>query len=200
VADAAAGGLESERYDKGMLDALMGFKDFLRSEQSKVILNESGKRQLFAIDSASLQIMEKVRTSFPDPKLVLVAGECDMIEKSTRKFKMILSDGHVVMGKAAPDRIGLHELKNLFGSKVTVRGTMHYMANGKPRLLDAEMIRPFETGDTLFEQLSASQDLKNEVRRVRDREHDHDLVSQIWGKWPGDESIEELLELAREKG
>jgi hypothetical protein len=200
VSDVTSGRSESERYDKGMLDSLLDFREFLQTKDSKIVLSEPKKHHpLLTFDSASLNTIQRVRTSFPDPRAMVVAGECDMVEKSTRKFKLIMNDGHVVMGRASGDRVAFHEMKSLFGTKVTVKGTMHYMANGKPRLLDADLIRSFEPGDGLFEELKATADLQAEIRKETTGARARNVVEDILGQWPGDEPIEELLELVHEK-
>jgi hypothetical protein len=200
LGELTAGGMESQRYDKGMLESIMSFRRFLEADGSQIILTESKKhRTLFSVDSSSLHEIDRVRAAFPDPQAVLVSGDCDMIEKSTRRFKLLLADGHTVLGRLAGDNPMAQNMRSLFGLKVTVRGTMNYMANGKPRLLEALMVRPFETGDSLFEEFVGTNSIEADVRGMRSTFKSGDILAGIKGRWPGDESIEELLEIIQEE-
>lgn len=197
----ARGELESENYDKAMLETLLRFEQLLDQESSAVkLLDIKEHATLFNIDGDSIRRMHRISAAFPLPQPVVVAGDLDMMEKSTRKFKLRIADGHVVSGRVSEGSIGMNELKSMWGTKVTVRGTMHYTANGKPRLLEADLFRSFEEGDLLFEQVKATSDLKGQLHRAKERSRGGNVVSEIWGKWPGDESIDELLEMMRDKG
>lgn len=72
---------------------------------------------------------------------------------------------------------------------------VYFKANGKPRAIDARRIGVFEEGDQAFESLpqvaSGPQEaffpeLVGEARKAD--------PMKLWGTWPGDESIDELLE------
>ncbi len=194
------GELESEKYDKAMLDTLLQFEQLLQQKTSIVkLIDIQNGTTMFAIDGDVLLKMQKISASFPAPQPMVISGELDMMEKSTRKFKLRISDGHVVSGRVSEGSVGLQELKSMWGTKVTVRGTMHFTANGKPRLLEADLFRSYEEGDLLFEQIKITGDLKTQVHVARERVRNGNIVSEIWGKWPGDESIEELLELIKDK-
>lgn len=200
VSSIEKGELESEDYDKAMLDTLMGFKQLLEQKTSVVkLIDARDSTTMFSINENAFQKMQKIQASFPAPQPIIVSGELDMLEKSTRKFKLRVEDGHVLYGRAPEGAVSLQEMKSMFGAKVTVRGIMHFTANGKPRLLEADLIRGYEEGDLLFEQLKATADLKTQMYRAKEKNRNGDIVSDIWGKWPGDESIEELLELIRDK-
>ena len=77
----------------------------------------------------------------------------------------------------------------------TVQGIVHFKSSGRPRLIVAHRISARVAGDAVFESLPAAETIRQEdpsaktsvkaIRRV-------DPMA-LWGAWPGDEPIDELL-------
>jgi hypothetical protein len=84
-------------------------------------------------------------------------------------------------------------MRDFWGKKVTIKGMVHFNPGRRVRLLEAQTIKPSEIGEEVFEKMPTA------PKPVALFETDlHKLsvgpaLNDIWGKWPGDESIEELL-------
>ena len=84
-------------------------------------------------------------------------------------------------------------MRNLWGKKVTVKGLAYYKATGFVRFIEAEMIKPFEEGEELFETISIPRVSSDMI--FRRKQPFKNPLSEVWGKWPGDESIDEILQI-----
>jgi len=198
VADAEREYLDSERYDLGVLDTLLGFKRILAEDNIKIRLTSvKGRRDSFTLDSDAFQKIEKIKTSTPEPQATLLTGYLNMIQHSERKFDLRLENGQTVRGRIDESLISLEQLRGLWGKKVTIKGILHFAASQKPRLFEAQVINPRQAGDEILAAVDLPLEIPDVVAKVR-KETEHGVVSEIWGKWPGEESVQEILGALRE--
>ncbi|MDI6779201.1 MAG: hypothetical protein QME25_03255 [Bacteroidota bacterium] len=198
IIDAEKEDLESERYDSGILETLLGFKKILEDNNLNIRLtSETRKQDNFKIDNAALQKIEKLKIETPEPQAVLLTGFCNMIKHSQRRFDLTLEDGRTVHGKIDEKAIALEQLRNLWGKKVTIKGIIYFTASKKPRLLEAQIITPSQIGDEAFKAINLSLPTMEIVSKVREKSNKK-IVSDIWGKWPGDENVDDLINALKE--
>lgn len=58
------------------------------------------------------------------------------------------------------------------------------------------LVKPFESGDKILRKIpGARKHTKQTVESVMEKKSNRQALLKMWGKWPGDESIEELLAL-----
>jgi hypothetical protein len=84
-------------------------------------------------------------------------------------------------------------MRQFWGKKVTIKGTVHFRPGRKVRLIEAEVIKPAEEGEEVFDRMPTPPKpmalFESDVQRFNAAP----ALQDIWGKWPGDEPIEELL-------
>lgn len=198
IIDAEQENLESERYDSGILDTLLGFKKILEDDNLNIQLtSESRKQDNFKIDNVALQKIEKLKIETPDPQAVLLTGFCNLIQHSNRRFDLTLEDGRTVRGKIDEKAIALEQLRNLWGKKVTIKGIIYFTASKKPRFLEAQIITARQIGDEAFKTINLPLPTMEIVSKVREKSNQK-IVSDIWGKWPGDENVDDILNALKE--
>jgi hypothetical protein len=186
--------LESDRYDPGVLDSLLDFKQILGNEKIQFVLTSKERRkENFRIDLHRFERIQSLRQSTPDPQAVILNGFFDTIEHSTRRFQLTMKNGQVVKGRINESMVKIEQMRHLWGKQVTMKGTLHYMASGKPRLFEAEMIRPPLEGESIFDTLQPRIVLSEMLIQSKRELGNQSIVSEIWGGWPGQESLEELL-------
>ncbi len=196
--EASAEILESERYDTGVLDALLNLRQPLRDNGISIKLT-SDKRpdESFVLDRVAFNTMQKIKQATPEPHAVLVSGFFDAIEHSRRLFQLAMKNGETIRGKIDESLVDLEHMRKLWGQQVTIKGILHYNASGRPRFLEAQAINASQAGDELFEAIDVSQSPSQIWRQAKAEMAGRDVVAEIWGKWPGDESIEELLDMLK---
>ena len=97
-------------------------------------------------------------------------------------------------------------LRPLWGKRATVQGVVHFKSNGLPRLIEARRISAHAEGDMIFETMPEAEAGVGKPTDAQSGRERRTAVSGavgkamrrvdpmiLWGTWPGDESIEELL-------
>ncbi|MBI3766526.1 MAG: hypothetical protein HY277_08520 [Ignavibacteriales bacterium] len=197
--DAERENLDSSLYDSGVLDTLLGFKRILDDDNVKISLTSKERKQdAFRLDKEAFVKIENLKITTPEPQSVLVTGFFNMIEHSRRRFQLTLETGTTVQGKIDEGSIAVEQMRELWGKKVTIKGILYFAASKKPRFLEAQVINPRQRGDEVVSTINLplqTTEVDSKIRRVSDQS----VVSEIWGKWPGEENIEDLLTALKEQ-
>ncbi len=194
IRDAEQENLDSEKYDRGVLETLLGFKRLLDGKDIKVELrSEQRQSDSFSINGASYKKFDRIRSETPEPQAVLLTGFLNMIKHNERRIELTLEDGKTVSGRINESLIYLEQIRTLWGKKVTVKGILQYTPSKKPRYLEAEIITPKQAGDEVFNTIPIAFQGHDVLAQAQKNIHPQGIVSEIWGKWPGDENIDELL-------
>lgn len=80
-------------------------------------------------------------------------------------------------------------LRDLWGKAVTLKGRLFYSSTNKPKYVRASLIRQKAKGEQVF---SIPQLLPFEGVQLAPPKGQS--LASLWGQWPGDESIEDLLQ------
>ncbi len=175
-----------------MLSRILGECEALTSQV------QHGKQEI-TTDQASISIPAHL---IPAPRAVVVSGYLDEIGHGLRRFRLLMGGGSL-QGRLGRGNLDVELLHPLRGKRATVQGIVHFKSNGQPHFIEARRI----SGDKVFETMpvaeiggggqvadvltgsdrigSVSRGSAKAIRRV------DPLV--LWGAWPGDEPIEELL-------
>lgn len=187
-------------YDKSLLNTILETKDIFEKYAHEInVQSETKKSDGFVLQYSDLDRIEKLKSSLPDPQAVVISGKLDTIRHSKRRFRLVVPENQDVEGVVDPDEISEDEMREFWGKQVTVKGMLHFRVSGQPRLLEADLIKPFEKGEELFQTIPAKQLLIKEMDDIRRKYQPEKVLQEIWGKWPGDESVEEILEEIRRK-
>jgi hypothetical protein len=194
VKDATSRKLDSDYYDRGVLEKLAGFKAPLKEYVKNIEMNcPTRPDENFKITDSIINEISYIETETPEPQTVVVTGIFNSIKHTPKRFGLELGDGHQIRGEADSDYINTEEMRNLWGKKVTVKGLAYYKATGFVRFIEAEMIKPFEAGEELFETISMPRISSDMI--FKKKQPFKNPLSEVWGKWPGDESIDEILQI-----
>ena len=194
VKEAVSENLESTAYDKGVLDGLLSFESFFKTFGDKLVMQAPSRpAENFTLSCNELERVRRLKADTPEPTALVISGQFDMIQHSTRRFHLLLSNGHVIPGTIDPDILNVENMRDFWGKKVTIKGMVHFNPGRKVRLLEAQTIKPAEEGEEIFEKMPAP---PKPVALFDSDLHKLSVgpaLEEIWGKWPGDEPIEELL-------
>lgn len=194
VRDTVSENADSNAYDTGVLDGLLAFEGFLKKFANGIVF-ESPQRphENLSLGCAELERVRWLKEDTPEPAAFVLSGEFDLIQHSNRRFQLRLSNGQIVPGTVNPEHLGPKDMRQFWGKKVTIKGTVHFRPGRKVRLIEAEVIKPAEEGEEVFERLPTPPKplalFESDVQRFNAAP----VLQDTWGKWPGDESIEELL-------
>ncbi|MBI5095538.1 MAG: hypothetical protein HZB26_24285 [Candidatus Hydrogenedentes bacterium] len=195
IRDATTENLESEYYDGGVLSAILDLKPFVKSEaQSIELISKARPADDMILGMEQMEKAEKLKIRLPEPGTFLVSGKLDAIEHSRRRFHLLLAEGHSIHGQIDEHEISPERLRDFWGRNVTVKGTVFFKPSGHIKLLEAQHIRERAEGEEVFEALPAVQTEAEFVGSIVQAAEKRNWVKSVWGKWPGDETIEETIE------
>lgn len=126
----------------------------------------------------------------PSPQRVRIVGQLDGLVASTQRFSVLLDSGEKVMGVFANDQI--EAMHDLWRKRVLVLGTAVYRASGRLLRIDAEVVRSGECEPAIFSRMPAPPNSKIDVSKLRKPQGPRSGMAAIIGKWPGDETDEEV--------
>ena len=193
VKEAVSGNLDSNAYDKGVLDGLLSFESFFNEFGDKIILEAPRRAERFSLSCRELERIRRLKADTPEPMAFVISGQFDMIQHSSRRFHLVLSNGQIIPGTIDREILNVENMREFWGKKVTIKGIVHFNPGRKVRLLEAQTIKPAEQGEEIFEKMPAPPKpvglFDSDLRKMSVGP----ALKEIWGKWPGEESIEDLL-------
>ena len=199
IKDATSDQLESEYYDRGVLTALLSFEAPLKKYISMLEVNsETKQRDNFKVGHVELEKISRMKAETPVPRAVVLAGAFNLIEHTQGRFHLTLKDGRNIPGEADLSFVTHELMRTLWGKRVTVKGTAHFNPSGKVRFIEAQIIKPFEPGEEVFENILEISSPHSVVEEQKRKQQLRSPLKEIWGQWPGEESIDEILSQLRE--
>ena len=134
--------------------------------------------------------MKTEHDTTPPPQRVRVVGKLDSISHGDRAFTLVLDDGVEACGVLTNgDADGL---ASLFGRRVLVRGAAVYGPSDELVRIDAEDVALADGESPIWSRIPESRTKKFDVEKLRVPQGPGTGVSAIIGKWPGDETDEEV--------
>ena len=129
------------------------------------------------------------------PKAFIVSGRLDEIRYGgSGRFRLWLTEGAHLPGRLHPDFLDVEALRSLWGKRITVEGMAHFKANGHPRFIRARRVSRFAEGDGYFEEMPSMEISEAQgLTQTQERQARSANFMELWGSWPGDEPIDELL-------
>jgi hypothetical protein len=190
-----------ERYDASVLEAVLEFQRAVREEgvRFQLIPKDIGRGSFELTDAIYTRISER-RTQQPEPRAFIVHGKLDEIRHSGGRFRLLMDNGVILLGRLHAEFLSGESLRPLWGHPATVEGMVHFKLNGLPRFIEARKISAPAVGDEIFSSLpmvSAPLQQESMFPELAKRSRDADPMA-LWGAWPGEEPVEELMALLDE--
>ncbi|HUI90610.1 MAG TPA: hypothetical protein VLX68_00045 [Chitinivibrionales bacterium] len=194
VRDTSTENLESDYYDSGVLMSFLAMKPFLTEHAKSIKIHcEENKNEDFSIDMPTIEKVEKLKIKIPDPQAFMLTGILEEVAYSRKRFRLDMADGQVIQGQIDQEFLDVEDLRRLWGKKVTIKGIVSYKPSGKVRLLEAQMLKLMEEGEEVFETAPVVQTEFEFTRGLTAEAVRRNWLDDIRGKWPGDESIDDLV-------
>ena len=184
-----------DRFDSSVLEAILDFRKITGCSGIRYELtSQDSEHGNFVLDDSSCMRIEARLKEIQTPRAFIVSGRLDKIEHDAGRFRLLVNQDSSLLGRLDPDSLDVEALHPLWGRQTTVEGMVHFKANGQPRLIEARRINSHADRDVIFEQMPAAEIpgtrsmTPNQERQARSFD-----PMALWGTWPGDEPIEELL-------
>lgn len=195
LADVQHRNADSTHYDPSLLRRITQFKRvFKRGPYTAVDFTS----RRFPLDSparftpALIESAKVLLGRTPSPQRVRIVGQLDGLVASTQQFSILLDSGEKVAGVFADDEIDA--MRELWRKRVLVLGTAVYRASGRLLRIDAEYVKPGENEPNVFSRMPSPSRTKIDVAKLHVPQGPRSGMAAIFGKWPGDESDEQIQE------
>jgi hypothetical protein len=188
LCDAAANDTNSDYFDAallrtyGRLDRVFrrGFDEIEFTGVSKLIL-----------DSERMRAISRLKSTVPDPRQVRVAGKLEQIKHSNRRFTLLTDEGS--LNGVADDSITPDQLAEHFGHIVVISGEAVFRPTGSLLRVEARHLENADETASIWSRLPRPLlQEKTNSDKYRVAQGSRSGLAAIIGKWPGDESDEEI--------
>jgi hypothetical protein len=199
VRDTMSENLESDSYDAGVLNGLLSFDSILRNFAQRIEFESDERPQdRFKLGCEEIEKIRQLKTDTPEPMTFVVSGKLDMIQHSSKRFHLEVSDRQSIPGTVDPEFLSAEDLRQWWGKKVTIKGLVHFRPSRRVRLIEAQVIKSKAEGEEVFERVPVPPTTMELFEPTRRATPTAGALMEVWGKWPGDESIEEILAALRD--
>lgn len=194
LAETARENYNSDYFDAGLLKSFLSFDNFLKKHSQSIDFNTAkSRKENFSINIKKIENISLIERSIPLPQKIIICGLFDLIEHSDGKFRLKVKTGETIPGEIDRELIEKENMREHWGKEVTVKGLAEFSPKNKIRFIKADLIKKFENGDQYLNYSPQIQDNLFVYEKVSKSLSHESPLKEIWGKWPGDESIDELL-------
>lgn len=199
VDDLRNGRDDSQRYDSALLARIGKLVTSASRAGIERILLLGGRlpsRDPLAIDREISQQADRMRDSTPPDQRARVCGKLDMIRDSDNVFEILLEPDITVRGVWTGESMDpLHEA---WPGKVLLEGVAVYKPSGDLLRIEADAVRPASKADELFGRIPAPLGGRSNRLDFRLPQSSGQGADALLGRWPGEETEEQLLLACRE--
>lgn len=200
IQDIADKNTDSDRYDPQLLNLFHKFHRGLNGTFQKLQFTSTrySEGNAPAITESTLKIASKLFRETPEAKQIRVVGKLDMIRSSTNAFAIKLKSGEEARGVLVEGKIGRHA--DLMEREVLVLGKAIYRASGKLLRIDADSLDSAHGQAEIFSSIPKPHPSRFNLQSVLKEQQHKKGIAAVFGKWPGDESDEEIEQALKEMG
>ncbi len=199
LADIRANQEDSDRFDSTLLRRVGKLP--LEQNSGVLELEIAGDRianHEGTITRTIVETADRWRNTTPAPRKVRVSGKLHMIEFARQVFSVELADGAKVRGVWLGDSI--EPLRAHWGNSVVFSGTAVFRPSGLVLRVETDRIEQATEADAFFSEMPKASPRAVRLEQEIAAQKPRGGIAAVFGKWPGDESDEELERLLREVG
>ena len=190
--DVSADNSDSEFFDRHLLRRLIHFKNGINGvfSEADITSKRYTPESPAVVNQSVITTAEQLSSETPKPQNARVVGVLDMIRASTQAFALKLDDGQELRGVMAGGEITNH--RDLLEQRVLILGQAIYRPSGRLLRIDASEMRPATDKDAFFSITPVPTRKRLDIREVIQEQKQRQGLSAIIGKWPGNETDEEI--------
>ncbi|MDA1014009.1 MAG: hypothetical protein O3A00_06100 [Planctomycetota bacterium] len=193
VRDIDAVQTDSDAFDPQLLHQFARFKRFFKSGPFSGFRMAGSTPETCGDVRVTLETTEnsvRLYSRTPTPQRVRLVGDLDGMEASTQRFSLLLDSGERVSG-VYPEEIS-DQLQELSHKRVLVLGTSVFRASGNLLRVEAESIDDGTNASSVFSTPPVASGSRLDASRLRKPQGTRSGMAAIMGRWPGDETEEEI--------
>lgn len=180
-----------EHLDKPLLQELQKFKRLFKEDDEIITISNRGSIPTLELHKKDLTKIQVLEEQTPNPQTVLVKGLVETLKYSKSKVTIQSESGR--LDAYLPNTLTPEAISRYWGKEVTITGTAHYRPSGRMAFIEIERIFEPNENDAYFSRKKSSETAEQQIQRQIAEKGYKNNLGDIIGKWPGDESFEDLL-------
>jgi hypothetical protein len=198
IKDVAAQDTDSERYDNSLLRKIGRFDHALNGkfQSLDIVAQRYSPAAPAKLNHRIVEIAKTFTNDTPPSQAVRVCGKLDMIRASTQSFALQLATGEEIRGVVDGFDVGI--LSQYFRKSVLVLGKAVYRPSGRLLRIDASEMKLAAENEQFFSKVPAPRQVRIDPRSLARSTSQKNGVATIFGKWPGEETDEQIEAALRE--
>jgi hypothetical protein len=183
---------DHEMLDKPLLKELKQFKKAFLDRNEVFIISNQGSMTELELKCEDFKKIKTLEEDIPDSKPIILNGVVEELIYSKLKVRILTREG-IVDGFLSDD-LDSENIAKWWGKEITITGTAHYKPGGKS-VIEIQRIFEPSVGDVYFSKKPKSETVEQQIERQLREGKKANPLPDIVGKWPGDETLEELLDM-----
>lgn len=195
LTDLASDNRDSDRYDRPLLKHIVELRPLFAEGIFSELEVSSLRHRNGASPRVNAEVIGKARTLYrttPAARRIKVYGTLDMLRVSTAGFGLKLQSGEEAFGVLVEGDVC--DLQGLLNRPVTVYGKAVYRPSGRLLRIEAEEIVRASEGDRFFATIPRGTAPASHLQQTINEQATRRGIAAIIGKWPGDETDEQIQE------
>ena len=191
---ALSGDEQSSLYDRSMLEFLQTFSTIFDHGIDSIDIQDRKRKGAppLHIQRPALQRFSRLESKIPQPCQVRLAGTLEQIRHSDHTLRIKLLQGNETVTGVATPALG-NSLQKLWGQTVLIAGVSHFNAAGGLLRIEVERIDVATEQDAeLWADIPHPLNTPLSSTHLRQAQGPRSGLNAIIGKWPGDETDEEI--------
>jgi hypothetical protein len=204
IGDINEGRRDSEFFDPALLNKVHHFKSLFEDDTFDRVYLLGHRPSPELLDSQTVVRALDLRNRIPHSQPARIVGTLDMVWASRSMFALKATSGEPLYG-TLPDGGLTSEVRNLMTQSVVVLGRIHFRPSGSVLRIDASEIVAATKRDLLFAsvptplpRMPRARTLPTDRQRLASLRAGSGGLRAILGKWPGNETDEEIEEAMKE--
>lgn len=186
-------GEDKDNLDKPLLKTLLKFKkNFLSNSEIFYFSNRQSIPEI-EVTMDDFKKIEHLEDSIPEPNKVIINGKLDEMKYSKSKLVLITDEGAI--NAFANDYSVIDGIVNFMGKQLTITGMAHYKPGGQLSYLEIQEYYEPGQKDKFFSRKPLAMDTQQQIAFQLKQGKSRNPLTSITGKWPGDESLDDLLNM-----
>ena len=186
---------DSDVFDPQLLSQVAKFKHFFKDGPFtgfRIAVSTTDAQSDVVVTRTTIENSLRLCGRTPTPQRVRLVGNLDGLEASTQRFSLLLDSGERVTGVYLEDISD--RLRPLWQKRVLVLGTSVFRASGNLLRVEAESIEDGSNASSLFSTPPIAGNSRLDSNRLRRPQGTRSGMSAIMGRWPSDETEEEIAQ------
>jgi hypothetical protein len=182
---------DSTFLDKPLLKKLKDFKKVFVSNDELLTISNQGSIPEIALRKSDFKKIGILEDSFPEPQEIVINGVVEELKYSKLRVGIATKQG--LVNAVLSEELEPMDISKYWGKELTIAGRMHFLPSGKPSFIYIERVFNPDEFDEYFSKPVNKLNIEQQIqKKIKSHKHTN-LLGDIVGQWPGDESIDDIL-------